>query len=274
MRRFILSLLRRLDAAAGGGIRIWEFGYHSLPRGYAWQFLRGGILAHPVKTLRGLRRYRRFVLSRADKTADGAVSIAVPDEAAFWRGVLSQEKRPLLGLGFCLKPFEPADRSASCPSGRANHECLFLERGDRTRACGDCAIYRLGSRCLAAGCPVYIMTSALDIARDFMFPQIRRRAFPSAILLLCPYSVQAIVLPLFICGVDSLLMEYATGSCADYEQWLRADRGFKEGRTTLSPGSETQLLDWLGKLGAKEWKDGRGKKGRRFIRAGNIFYPD
>jgi len=237
-------------------------------------FFLKAVLAHPVKAARGLRRYRRFICSRADIIADSPSFLAVPDEEIFWRGVQAQESRPLIGFGFCLKPYDPKDPSSSCPSGRANHDCFYLERGEARPVCAGCAICNIGRLCLAGGCPVYIMTSAKDIARDFLFPQIRRGAFPSAILLLCPYSVRAIILPLFICGVDSLLLEYATGSCADYGQWLRADRGIKEERTILSRESEEKLLSLLEEFEAREWKEGGKRKDRRFVRGGNIFYPD
>ncbi len=274
MGRLFRPFLRRLDAAGFCSVRVWEFGFRSLPREYAWIFFRKAVLAHPVKAARGLRRYRRFIRSRADTAVDSPSFLAVPDEQVFWRGIQAKEARPLVGLGFCLKPYDPSDPPASCPSGRANHECLYLEKGEMRPVCAGCAIYLFGSRCLAGGCPVYIMTSAMDIARDFMFPQISRGAFPSAILLLCPYSVRAIVLPLFICGVDALLPAYATGSCADYEQWLKADRGIKEERTTIHGESEERLFDLLGKLEAREWKEGGKRKDRRFVRGGNIFYPD
>lgn len=267
-------LLRRLDGAAYLNIQIWEFGFRSLPRAYAWLFLWKAVLAHPVKAARGLRRYRQFIRRRADITADSPSFLAVPDEEVFWRGVQAQESRPLVGLGFCLKPYDPSDPPASCPSGRANHECLYLERAEMRPICAGCAIYHIGSRCLAGGCPVYVMTSAEDIAQDFMFPQVSRGSFPSAILLLCPYSVRAIVLPLFICGVDTLLLAYAAGSCTDYGQWLKADRGIKEERTTVGAGSEEKLLGLLEKLEAREWKEGGKRKDRRFVRGGNIFYPD
>jgi hypothetical protein len=117
------------------------------------------------------------------------------------------------------------------------------------------------------------MTSAKDIALDFMLPQVQRRAFPSAVLLLCPYSVQAIVPPLFLCGVDTLLLSYATGSCADYGRWLEADRGIKMERTTLSGEAEGKLLGVLEKFEEKERKEGWIKKVRRFVRGGNVFYP-
>ncbi len=270
----VMRLLRRLDNSGFGLIQVWEFGVRSLPRGYAWLFFLKAVLAHPIKAARGLRRYRWFIREKTGITIDLPSSLAIPDEEIFLGSLQTQSLRPLVGLGFCLKPYDSSDPSASCPSGRANHDCLYLERGEAGPACAGCAICNIGRRCLDAGCPVYIMTSAKDIARDFLFPQISRDSFPSAILLLCPYSVQAIILPLFICGVDSLLLEYATGSCADYGQWLRADRGIKEERTTLSRESEEKLLGLLEKFEAREWKEGAKRKDRRFVRGGNIFYPD
>lgn len=139
--------------------------------------------------------------------------------------------------------------------------------------CAGCAIHDIGSRCLAAGCPVYIMTSAAEIAQDFMLPQISREAFPSAVLLLCPYSVRAIILPLYICGVDTLMLSYASGSCADYGQWLKADRGIKKERTAVSAETEERLLGILGRIETREWNEGGTRKDRRFIRGGNIYYP-
>jgi hypothetical protein len=270
----VARFLSRLDDSGFGHIQVWEFGVRSLSREYAWLFFWKAVLAHPFKAARGWRRYRRFIRSRAGTTAGSPSFLAVPDEEIFWRGVQARETRPLVGLGFCLKPYDPDDRSASCPSGRANHECLYLERREMTPVCAACAIHDIGSLCLSGGCPVYIMTSAKDIARDFMFPQVSRDAFPSGILLLCPYSIQAIVPPLFICGVETLLLAYAAGSCADYGQWLKADRGIKEERTTLSAEVEGHLLVLLEKLEAAEGEEGGKRKDRWFVRGGNIFYPD
>jgi hypothetical protein len=273
MGAFVTRLFHWMDNSRFGHIQVWEFGIHSLAREYAWLFFRKAVLAHPLKAVRGLRRYQRFILNRPDRAGDAPSSLAVPDEDVFRRGAESAGSRPLVGLGFCLKPVDPATPSTSCPSGRANHECLYLEKGKMRPACADCVIRDIGSRCLAGGCPVYIMTSAKDIARDLLIPQVNRGAFPSAVLLLCPYSVQAIIPPLFICDMDVLLLTYAAGSCADYGQWLGADRGIKPERTRFAGEPEEELFALLERLEAKEWKEGARRKGRRFVRGGNIFYP-
>lgn len=272
------KLMSRLDRLGFCGIQIWDFSFRSLGREYGRLFFLKAVVAHPVKAARGLLRYRRFVGRRGDRAAGHIEITAIAGEAPagrrhrperqFVRGISARGDQPLIGLGFCLKPVDPADPDASCPSGRANHDCLYLERGETRPACRDCAILEIGRSALEKGCPVYIMTSAKDIARDFMFPQLERRAFPSAVLLLCPYSIQAIILPLLICGVSTLLVPYSSGSCADYGQWLRADIGIKPERTALSPDAGRSIRAVLVGM-----RGGRPRR-RQFRRVGNIFFPD
>jgi hypothetical protein len=264
--------LGRLDKARFWNVQVWDFSFRSLPREYAWRFFLRAVLAHPVKTARGLRRYRRFIREKKHSAPERARLLSIPDEAIFLQHACARKPRPLVGIGFCLKPYNPNDSSASCPSGRANHDCLYLERGETRPVCTGCSIREIGRLALEKGCPVYIMTSAKDIARDFMLPQISRGLFPAAVLILCPYSVQAIILPLLICGVEMLLLSYASGSCADYEQWLKADRGIKDERTTIDAESWERLLGLLGKLEYEKVSEIRSQRYRRFRRGGNVFY--
>jgi len=261
-------LLGRLDRAGSCGLEIWDFSFRSLTREYARLFFLKAVVAHPVKAACGLRRYRRFVRAKRDRPDDCAQMTAIPDEASFIQNVRRAGSPPLLGLGFCLKPTDAGSPPGPCPAGRANHECLFLDRGETVPVCADCAIFEISRLALKKGCPVYIMTSAKDIARDFMFPQIARDAFPAAILLLCPYSVQAIIPPLHICGVRSLLVPYSSGSCEDYEQWRKADVGIKEERTSLSPEAWQEIRTVLDEL-----RDCPHAQ-RRFRRRDNIFCPE
>jgi hypothetical protein len=262
------QLLGRLDRAGFCSIQVWDFSFRSLPREYARLFFLKAVVAHPARTARALLRYRRFVRARRGRAADYARSTMIPDDTTFLQSAHKAASPLLLGLGFCLKPTETGSASGSCPSGRANHECLFLERCETTAACADCAILEISRRALEKGCPVYIMTSARDIARDFMFAQVARGSFPASILLLCPYSIQAIIPPLLICGVDSFLVPYSSGACADYEQWLKADVGIKAERTTLSPGDRRKIWTLLDEL-----RD-RQPPPRRFRRRGHVFFPD
>ena len=57
-------------------------------------------------------------------------------------------------------------------------------------------------------------------------------------------------LALLICGLDGYLFAYDAGACANYSQWLRADRGDKPERTTLSAPGATSLLYLLETIAA------------------------
>jgi hypothetical protein len=273
MGRLSQYFFGRLDQAEFGKIQVWDFGWRSLRREYARLFFLRAVVAHPVKAALGIRRYRQFIQNNKGRDAGSARFVSIPDEAVFLEHARARKSGPLIGLGFCLKPFDPDKPSASCPSGRPNHDCLYLERGEARSVCFGCAIHEIGRRAFEAGCPVYIMTSAKDIARDFMLPQINRSLFPAAALVLCPYSVRAIILPLLICGIDMLLVSYAGGSCADYEQWLKADRGIKDERTTIDGESKERLLGLLSGLEPENGSETQEGRLRRFRRRGNIFYP-
>lgn len=226
------------------------------------------MLVHPIRSIRGLKKYRNFLQNQENILPQYKQNLSIPDETLFLERIKRQKIRPLVGLGFCLKPYNPAEPSIDCPSGRANHKCLFLEKGQTTAACFNCAIHKIARKCLERGCKVYIMTSAKDIVRSFLIPQIISRKFPSAILLLCPYSVQAIIPSLFICDTDMFLMAYNSGYCRNYQEWLKADRGNKEEMTILNKASWEKLLDLLSKSGSPE------PQFRHFRREGNIFYPE
>jgi hypothetical protein len=69
------------------------------------------------------------------------------------------------------------------------------------------------------------------------------------------------------------LLPYSTGSCADYGQWLKADRGIKDERTTIAAESREQLLRLLERLGDKNVSEIQRGRDRRFRRRGNIYFP-
>jgi hypothetical protein len=125
----------------------------------------------------------------------------------------------------------------------------------------------LGTAALHAGASLYIMTSALEIAEDLLLPALTERRFVAALLTLCPYSVEPIALPLLICGLKAGIATYDQGACMDYDQWLRADRGDKRGRTSLSSEVLGRALEGLERVA-----EGR-RGGRRFRRQGRVYVP-
>lgn len=256
-----------LDRILFLNLNIWNFTYHSLPKEYARFFFLKVMLTHPIRSVRAIKKYQHLLKTEKNILSKYKQSLSIPDEGIFFERIKRQKIRPLVGLGFCLKPYNPEDASSSCPSGRANHDCLYLEKGQTRAICLGCTIYRIARKCLEKSCKVYTMTSAIDIARDFLIPQVNSRRFPSAFLLLCPYSVQAIIPPLLICNVNVFLMAYNSGYCRDYQEWLGADRGKKEKMTALNKASWEKLMHLLSKLESSR------PQPRRFIREGNIFNP-
>lgn len=243
------GILARLDEAALLGLRAWDFGCRSLLTEYGMAFLLKAMLPHPVRTARGLLDYRRFVARRPDLLPMCFDHVAVPAQEALDATLPDPSTPLLLGLGFCLKPYDPANPSASCPSGRANHDCRFLETGEAAEVCSRCLLRETALRTPGPNACIYVMTSAIDMARDILLPQVRENRFPLSVLLLCPYSVQAMIPALFICRMRTCLIAYSEGSCGDYRAWRRADKGIKDERTMLSNTSRARLFGLLEQRG-------------------------
>ena len=57
-----------LDKVRFLNIRLWDFGFHSLFREYGRDFVTNVVLPHPLKTLSGIREYRKLIAQ--DDSAD------------------------------------------------------------------------------------------------------------------------------------------------------------------------------------------------------------
>lgn len=259
------NLLKRMDKAAFLGFDVWDFCARSLLRSYGQLFLRAAMLRHPVQTVLGAWSYRRYV--RPLRQTDSA-PVGVASELTFHTELA--EGNWLVGIGFCQKPLEPP-----CPARRFNHRCWLLEQLDVARipaACLACPIREVANHALPAGATLYIMTSAIDIARDMLLPAFGSPEFHRLLLVVCPYSAPPLALAMSICGLRGLVFAFSRGDCHDYAAWLGADKGMKQEQTFLSVSTQERLLALLDAV-AKARAARGGPPSSCFKELGNFYIP-
>jgi hypothetical protein len=232
-----MKLLKRMDETAFLGFNAWDFCMRSMLQPYGRLFLRSIILRHPFRTISGVWSYRKRL--RALKQTD-IYPIGIESGSGV-RDLLSEDNL-LVGIGFCQKPLDPP-----CPAGRFNHKCVLLEQpGMKTFpvACMECPIRDTIIRSIQAGASLYIMTSAIDIARDLLLPNFHSR-YSCYLITVCPYSIPPLTLAMTICGLKGLVFAFNRGDCLDYTSWLNADRGTKSEQTFLSSPAQRKLISLL-----------------------------
>jgi hypothetical protein len=230
-----------------------------------------------LRTLNGLLAYRRHI--RQARPEGDITHLYTGTEADLKQEIIQADGGFLVALGFCQKPL--GDSSAGCPAGRFNHVCHVLARDDLLEiedvpgrlapACRDCDLRTIGALALRAGATTYIMTSAADIARHLFIPTLERDRFQYGIFILCPYSIPAMTLPLLICRLQALLVGYSTGDCRDYDQFLLADEGAKDERTSLYPATYTYVKHFLQDVA--QARRARGSQARHFQQEGALYVP-
>jgi len=234
---FEKKLLKRLDEKSFLGFNAWDFCMRSMFQPYGRLFLQSVILRHPFRTVSGVWSYRRRL--RSLKQTD-IYPIGIKSESEV-RDLLA-ENNLLVGIGFCQKPLDPP-----CPAGRFNHQCVLLEQpGMQTfpEACTQCAIRDTIIRSIQAGASIYIMTSAIDIARDLLLPNFHS-PYSCYLITVCPYSIPPLTLAMTICGLKGLVFAFNRGDCLDYTAWLNADKGTKAEQTFLSSPAQGRLISLL-----------------------------
>jgi hypothetical protein len=231
------TLLKRMDETAFLGLNIWDFCMRSMFQPYGRLFLRSVILRHPFRTISGVLSYRRRL--RSLKQPD-IYPIGIKSESGV-RDLLSEDNL-LVGIGFCQKPLDPP-----CPAGRFNHQCVLLEQPvmqTLPEACMECPIRDTIIRSMQAGASIYIMTSAIDIARDMLLPNFHS-PYSCHLIAVCPYSIPPLTLAMTICGLRGLVFAFNRGDCLDYTAWLNADKGTKAEQTFLSSPAQKKLISLL-----------------------------
>lgn len=235
------------------------FCIQSALREYGWRFFRHIAIKHPVKTLRAF-----FSADKIDTDAD-IITICGSREKSV---IKIQGEGSIVGVGFCMKPIEPL-----CPSGRFNHDCLYLESilptgaNEMPDCCRGCYIRMLGLMTLKTGAAYYIMTSAKDILFNLYKPALNNGRFRNGLFILCKYSLKPFAVGMLASGIDGHMLAFDKGDCVDYATWLRADNGNKDDRTSVSPNSLSMLKNTLAENLTESLIF------TKFRREGNILYP-
>lgn len=235
---------------------MWMFCLHSLFREYGWSFLTRLALPHPIRTARAIYKSGALDYSGSMTATHSVVSWSIGG------------KKSLVGVGFCLKPLEPA-----CPSGRFNHDCLYLEKimhsGGREmpKPCRDCVIREFGQAALRAGAAFYIMTSAKRILLDVYEPAAADGRFRTGLFVICRYSFRPFAVGLLASGINGRMYAFEDGDCQDYKTWVKADEGIKDERTKICDASNRQISEILAKASSEQ------SAFPQFERRGNILYP-
>jgi hypothetical protein len=160
-----------------------------------------------------------------------------------------------------------------CPSGRPNHDCVYLENlGDYSSSeppspCRDCAIRKYGLAALKAGVAFYIMTSARDILLDVFAPAREKGRFDSGLFTLCRYSMRPFAVGMLTSGIRGVMIPFESGDCRDYATWLRADEGYKDERTEIEKSNHALIAQILGDRAVTN------ASSSAFERRGNVLFP-
>jgi hypothetical protein len=244
-----------------------EFSFRSLGQPYGRTFLGRVALRHPMRLVRAVWHY--WIALGAPQPAERL--LLLHREGKFVERAASAGERFLVATGFCQKPF-------SCPAGRFNHNCSHLSRltSDSVAwfppACAGCTIRVLGAAAFSVGASFAILTSASDIASDILLPALKEQLFTHALLAVCPYSLEPMSLALLSSGIEGYIVGYELGACANYEHWLRADRGDKPERTALSPWVSDRMLQSLSAVAALRREKG-SNTAPRYAQIDNVYRP-
>jgi hypothetical protein len=238
------------------------FCLRSLWKEYGWEFMRRIVLRHPKQAVRGV-----LAFVRQERRARGKGAPSKENLEGFCAQKEADARFCVLGLGFCLKPIEPA-----CPSGRANHDCQFFTRQqagadlNKHAACRVCSIRLVGERAMNRGWSLYIMTSAQDILHDLLLPVLEKKRYSRAVLSLCRYSFDPFRIAVSVVGLNAVLIPFESGDCRDYRSWRMADKGIKDEQTCFSEPDLASLMRAF-----PEAVDSRAPG--RIAKQGHIFFP-
>jgi hypothetical protein len=248
MKNPFLPLAAFFDAKSFLSFRLWQFSLQNSFRDYPYYFLFAALLRYPLRSWHGFMHYRQLVRSSHGEPLNGTTSLC--DLA---RTVA--DHRLLIAPGFCMKPYDYEKGRSTCPVGHFNHECRLLNdltvlhhKEKWPKPCFTCGIAPLAVRAVDLRADVYIMTSAMDIAKDVYIPALQYRGAVYGLFFLCPYSLEPFTFGLAIAGIKGALITFCKGECKDHAEWTKADVGIKNDQTFLAENVWADVFTQLNKL--------------------------
>lgn len=250
----LIKLAERLDQKKIFNYRLWEFSLRNLLRFFPYHFVFRILLLHPVRALRGVFKYQKLV-----KESKGNALLGTKKLENIFHSLKSSSldfSRFILAPGFCMKPYDEEKGVSTCPVGHFNHRCLVLEKPSMLLEdqqqwqppCNDCRLGTLAQFSSKLKANFYIMTSALDIARDLFLPAISGKGAQTGIFLLCPYSTEAFTWGLATSGIDGAIITFCKGDCLNHEDFTKADIGIKGTQTFVEQTVFDNLKTELAKI--------------------------
>ena len=220
-----MDILAILDKKRFLGIRFWEFGIRSMGCRLGMEVVARLLFCHPVKSSKGFFRYRHYLAKNKEWLTPHIETNSYPH---------------LVVMGaYCQKPRE----GNTCPAGRFNHRCHFIQTLTVYPACRHCDLRKMAELAMLLGCHFYIMTSALNLLRDVFLPAIREKAFSHFLVMICPYAKELFLFPAFVSEMKGWTLIIAKGSCPNYKEFLLADKGHKSRQTHLSSIAHRSFLN-------------------------------
>ena len=261
-----------LDRRLFLGYRLWEFSLRNTPRWFFWHYLFRVLLQHPVAAIRGLLEYRRYVRQSRGRPLHGTMTLEMLAQSP------KHTDNPfVIAPGFCMKPYGESGSQLACPAGRFNHDCRMFERSaelsvpqkEWPQPCSDCRIGTLAQLASQLHADFYIMTSALDIARDLFLPALEREGARQGVFVLCAYSCEAFTFGLLVSGIKGALVTFCDGDCLNHQDFTEADKGVKPKQTFVEPDTLDSVMTTI-----SEWNPSPiaiGDADAEYVQNGNVY---
>ena len=121
----LIKVAKNLDQKEYFSFRLWEFCLRNTARLFPWYFLFAVLIRHPMTAMHGFKHYRKLVRQSPGQALNGTMNLST-----LFRNLRQNKnnRRFILALGFCMKPFDAEKCESVCPAGFFNHRCDIMDQ--------------------------------------------------------------------------------------------------------------------------------------------------